>query len=84
MCLMNNTSLADIFQHYVYYILHYYDIPDEDSLLPKYGSCAAPNGFMLCVMCCGVMLLMICMYMHIHIYRYSSFNHDVPFQQPHR
>ena len=36
--------------------------PDEGSLLPKYGDCTTPNCFELCLLCCGVMLVLLIIY----------------------
>ena len=45
-----------------------YYIPDEGSLLPKYGICRTPSGFALYLICCGVRLLLRYAYTYIYIH----------------
>ena len=45
----------------------YLYVPDEGSLLPKYRDCTTSNNFELYLMCCGVMLLLLIIYMLIYI-----------------
>ena len=40
----------------------YLYVPDESSLLPKYRDCTMSNDFELYLMCCGVMLLLLIIY----------------------
>ena len=47
------------------YILY---VPDEGSLLPKYRDCTTSNDFELYLMCCGVMLLLLIMYICIYLH----------------
>ena len=37
-------------------------VPDEGNLLTKYTDCTTSNGFELYLICCGVMLLLLSMY----------------------
>ena len=43
----------------------YFYVPDEGSLLPKYRDCTTSNDFELYLMCCGVMLLLLIIYIYI-------------------
>ena len=43
-------------------IKDYLYVPDEGSLLPKYRDCITYNDFELYLMCCGVMLLLLIIY----------------------
>ena len=43
-----------------------YYAPDKGSLLPKYRDCTTSNDFELYLMCCGVMLLLLIIYMYIY------------------
>ena len=54
---------------YIYkYIYIYLYVPDEGSLLPKYRDCTTSNDFELYLMCCGVMLLLLIIYICIYTY----------------
>ena len=69
-------------EHYIYiylFICHsslylnlfvslYLYVPDEGSLLPKYRDCTTYNDFELYLMCCGVMLLLLIIYIYRYIY----------------
>ena len=49
---------------YIFVSLYLY-VPDEGSLLPKYRDCTTYNDFELYLMCCGVMLLLLIIYIYI-------------------
>ena len=49
---------------YIFASLYLY-VPDEGSLLPKYRDCTTYNDFELYLMCCGVMLLLLIIYIYI-------------------
>ena len=42
----------------------YLYVPDEGNLLPKYRDCTTYNDFELYLMCCGVMLLLLIIYIY--------------------
>ena len=52
-------------QNIVSFVSLYLYVPDEGSLLPKYIDCTTYNDFELYLMCCGVMLLLLIMYIYI-------------------
>ena len=49
---------------YIYIVSLYLYVPDEGSLLPKYRDCTTYNDFDLYLMCCGVMLLLLIIYIY--------------------
>ena len=55
------------------YIRTYLYVPDEGSLLPKYRDCTTSNDFELYLMRCGMMLLLLIIYIYtyINIYVYT-------------
>ena len=57
--LFEGLNIASFISLYLY-------VPDEGSLLPKYGDCTTHNDFELYLMCCGVMLLLLIIYKYIH------------------
>ena len=54
-----------IHTHIHTYILLYLYIPVEGSLLPKYFDCTTRSGIELYLMCCGVMLFLLIIYIYI-------------------
>ena len=50
---------------YIYVSLYLY-VADECSLLPKYKDCTTYNDFELYLVCCGVTLLLLIIYIYIH------------------
>ena len=48
-------------------------VPDEGSLLPTYRDCSTPEGYVLCLMSCGVMFpsftiyMCVCLYIYIYV-----------------
>ena len=61
--------------HICIYISLYLYVPNEGSLLPKYRDCSTPNDFELYLMCCGVTLLLLTMYIYIYICVYFISQH---------
>ena len=52
---------------YIFFVSLYLYVPDEGSLLPKYRDCTTYNDFELYLICCGVMLLLLIMYVYIYM-----------------
>ena len=52
---------------YIYIVSLYFYVPDEGSLLPKYRDCITYNDFEIYLMCCGVMLLLLIIYICIYL-----------------
>ena len=45
---------------------NYLYVPDEGSLLPKYRDCTTCNDFEIYLMCCGVMFLLLIIYLYVY------------------
>ena len=58
-----NSKSLDVVQSLCFVSLYLY-VPDEGSLLPKYRDCTTSNDFELYLMCCGVMLLLLIIYIY--------------------
>ena len=58
---IHSSKSLDVVQS-LYFVSLYLYVPDEGSLLPKYIDCTTSNDFELYLMCCGVMLLLLIIY----------------------